>query len=577
MSGERLRAATASVLATWLVVLFLCGSTAALAAPPGASASAPYAADRLLVKFSPDASSAHVQALNARHGAREEDRVDRLGVRVLSFPKGSSAEALARTYARDPNVEFAEPDYVVHASKVPNDTYYTLQWAMPKISAPTAWDTTTGSTEVTIAIVDTGVDSGQPDLLGRVVAGYDFANSDADPSDDHGHGTACAGVIGANGGNGLGVAGMDWAARLLAVKVLDATGSGYESTVAQGITYAADNGARVISMSLGGPGGSSTLHDAVDYAYSKGSLIVAASGNDGTGTVSYPAAYPQVIAVGATDGNDTLASFSNYGAAQDVVAPGVSIATTYIGGMYVYFSGTSAATPLVAGLSGLLLAKDPSLTNAALESAIRAGAVDLGSAGWDQTYGWGRIDAARALSAVSSPDTVTISSATATPNPSTLGKAVSFTASASDSLGHVLAYQWSEGADGAVEHPDVLDGPASGGDPHDHRQGDVLEGNHLRQVRSRGGESCRCRHDHLRVRNTESGDYRAGGGLQRIGDRHARSHDRLSVARGVEGALELPEFLHVHTHRGHAHHHCESDLFERKGAQQVRLREGESD
>ncbi len=399
------------------------------------------------MKFSPQASAAEIGSTNVREGARELGRINRLGVRIMSVPKGYSAEAAARAYSADPNVVFAEPDYRVHASLVPNDPYYSYEWGMPKISAPTAWSTTTGSSGVTIAIVDTGVDSSQPDLAGRVVAGYDFVNSDANPADDNGHGTMCAGVIGANGNNARGVAGMDWAARLLAIKVLDSTGSGYLSTVAQGITYAADSGARVISMSLGGASGSTTLQSAVDYAYGKGCLLVAASGNDGRSTLSYPAAYPSVVAVGATDRNDALASFSNYGAAQDVVAPGVSIATSAMGGSYVYFSGTSAATPFVAGLAGLLLAANPALTNAAVESAIRAGAKDLGSAGWDSRYGWGRIDAARTLAAIGTPaDTVTISSAGASPNPATLGQSVTFTSSASDSQSHAITYQWSEGA-----------------------------------------------------------------------------------------------------------------------------------
>ncbi len=442
--NRRLAAATcAAILAlAWTLVFGLVG---ALALPADGGGSPRYATDRILVKFTSDAAPATIHTLSARFGASERRRIQGLGVRVMSLPRGSDPKAVAAALAKDPNVEYAEPDYVVRASLTPNDTYYSLQWGPPKISAPAAWDVTTGSTEVTIAIIDTGIDPGQPDLAGRVVAGYDFANADSDPSDDHGHGTACAGVIGANGNNGQGVAGLDWSARLLAVKVLDASGSGYDSAVADGITYAVDHGARVISMSLGGSEAGETLQNAIDYAYGKGALLVAASGNESSGTVTYPAAFPHVLAVGALDNADALASFSNFGAAQDVVAPGVSIATTYLNGSYVYYSGTSAATPFVSGVAGLLLAKNPTLTADTMEAAIRAGAVDLGSAGWDQTFGWGRIDAAKALNAVTGPDTVIIGTASASPNPAVVGQAVAFAAAGTDSLGHALAYQWTEG------------------------------------------------------------------------------------------------------------------------------------
>jgi subtilisin family serine protease len=364
----------------------------------------------------------------------------------MSVPKGKSAAALARAYAGNPNVSFAEPDYLVKAVLTPNDTYYSYQWAMPKISAPTAWDTNTGSSAITIAIVDTGIDSGHADIAGRVVGGYDYVNGDSNPADDNGHGTMCAGVAAANTDNAKGVAGLDWSARLLAVKVLDSSGSGYVSNVAKGVTYAADNGAQVISLSLGSSSDSSTLKSAVDYAYGKGSVLAAASGNDGTNAVSYPAAYGNVIAVGASDSNDALASFSNYGAAQDVVAPGVSIATTQMGGSYVYFSGTSAATPFVAALASLALSKNSGLANADVVAAIQLGAVDLGAAGWDEKYGWGRIDVARTMAAVPEPayepapepdpDTVSPSASITSPsNGATVSRTVTVKAAASDDVG----------------------------------------------------------------------------------------------------------------------------------------------
>lgn len=447
MLGSHAYKRISGLVALMLAVILAFGAASAFGASPSSAGSQPYASDRFLVKFSPGTSPAAVQLLNARNGVRELDSITRLGVKILSVPRGKSAEALVKAYAANPNVVFAEPDYLVEASLVPNDTYYSYQWGLPKISAPAAWDVTTGASAVTIAIVDTGIESAHPDLVGRVVGGYDYANGDSDPADDNGHGTMCAGVAAANSNNALGVAGLDWSAKLLAVKVLDSSGSGYTSHVAQGITYSADNGAKVISLSLGASVGSSTLKSAVDYAHGKGSLLVAASGNDGKNTLSYPAAYSNVMAVGATDSTDTLASFSNYGPEQDVVAPGVSIATTKLGGSYAYFSGTSASTPYVAGLAGLALAVKPDITNADIASAIRAGAVDLGTAGWDETYGWGRIDAAGALAAISTepapeptPEPATDSEApvVSVTSPSagaTVSRTVTVKASATDNVG----------------------------------------------------------------------------------------------------------------------------------------------
>lgn len=446
MFGAFTRGSTRAVFAL-VLVLMLAVAPLTVYAHDGTSVPAPaQASDRLLVKFAPGATDTAIAALNARYGVRQLDRIDRLDVRVLSTPKGRSVQELVKAYTANPNVVFAEPDYVVKATLTPNDTYYSNQWGLPKISMPGAWDTTTGSSSVTIAVVDTGVESSHADLQGRVVGGYDYVNSDSDPSDDNGHGTMCAGVAAANTNNAKGVAGMDWGARLLAVKVLDSSGSGYTSNVAKGITYSADNGAHIISMSLGASSGSSTLKSAVDYAYGKGSLLVAASGNNGTNAVSYPAAYSSVMAIGATDSNDVLASFSNYGAAQDVVAPGVSIATTKLGSSYAYFSGTSASTPFVAGLAGLILSKNPGLTNADVAAAIRAGAVDLGPSGWDEKYGWGRIDAAKALAAVAGtapeptpePEPDTVAPVVAVTSPSsgaTVSRTITVKASATDDVG----------------------------------------------------------------------------------------------------------------------------------------------
>lgn len=383
------------------------------------------APDHFLAKFKPGAPADEVRSLNARNGVEEKGGIPALGVKILTVPPSKTPEDMVAIYSRNPNIEFAEVDSVMSATLTPNDTYWANQsTAMSRISAPSAWDLSTGSDTVTLAIIDTGIDFTHPDLAGRTTPGYDFVNLDADPTDDHGHGTLCAGVAAATGNNAKGVAGVNWKVRIMPVKVLGSTGSGLTSNVAKGINYAADNGARVLSMSLGGPA-ASTLKAAVDYARGKGCVLAAATGNDGLAAVSYPAAYDGVIGVGALQG-DVVATFSNFGPEVDVVAPGVSVYTTAKGGGYAYFSGTSAATPFIAGLAAMDLGVAPSLTADAVSAEITSTATDLGSAGWDQYYGWGRINMQAALTAAlnagapaPSPTPTTTPEPTASPAPTT--------------------------------------------------------------------------------------------------------------------------------------------------------------
>ncbi len=294
-----------------------------------------------------------------------------------------------------PLASFVEDDHVVKASYAPNDPRYPEQWHLPSVSAPKAWDATTGSSGVTIAVIDTGVDYNHQDLKGKCVAGYNFVDRTTDPMDDHGHGTHVAGIAAAFGDNSTGVAGMDWKARIMPIKVLDAQGSGYDSDVAAGIRFATDRGAEVINMSLGSPDYSYTITEAVSYAHGKGVTMVAASGNEASG-VSYPAACDHVIAVGALDSNDSLAYFSNRGAALDLTAPGVSILSTFHGG-YQKMSGTSMASPVVAGCASLVLAAHPGYGPSQVEQALKGGAMDLGSPGFDTSYGYGKVNAHAAV------------------------------------------------------------------------------------------------------------------------------------------------------------------------------------
>jgi thermitase len=309
----------------------------------------------------------------------------------------------------DHRVEYAELDYVVHATIIPNDYYYYLQWGLAKIQAPAAWDETTGASNLIIAIVDTGVDLNHPDLNSKIVPGRDFVNDDDIAQDDHGHGTHVAGIAAAETNNGQGVAGVSWGALIMPIKVLNESGDGYYSDVAQGVIYACDHDAQIINLSLGGSEYSATLADAVEETYENGCLMVAAAGNGYGNGVDYPARYPQVMAVAATNQSDVRAGFSDYGPEVEVAAPGVGIWSTLWNDTYGWKDGTSMSTPYVAGLAALLWSVCPGLGNTEVRSVIQSTAKDLGSAGWDPYYGHGRIDAEKAIEYAGPPPTLTVS------------------------------------------------------------------------------------------------------------------------------------------------------------------------
>jgi thermitase len=292
------------------------------------------------------------------------------------------------------------------------DPYFGYQYDMSLIHADAAWGLCNlYAGGVTIAIIDTGVDLDHPDLQANLLAGYDFANNDPVPEDGQGHGTNVAGVAAA-ALNGTGVAGVASTAKILPVRVLDNTGQGTYLAIANGLIYAADR-AQILNLSLGGVDGSQALQDAVNYAVNtKGRLVIAAAGNCGgsnfldNGCQSqhqplYPAAYSNVLAVAATTSSDTRASFSNIGSYVDIAAPGVGIYNAYPDNSYASFSGTSQATPHVAGLAALIWARNPGYTAAQVWSRITSTAIDLGTAGVDTSFGAGRIDVKQALSLTS--------------------------------------------------------------------------------------------------------------------------------------------------------------------------------
>lgn len=356
----------------------------------------------------------------------------------VRVPPGQECVA-AEVLRHEPSVAYAELDYAVRATDIvtPTDPGWRNQWGPVRINAPAAWRISTGLPPTIIAVIDSGIQLNHEDLVSRLwtnrgeqpdngvdddgngkiddVHGWHFYQrwtgsvyvpaEDAVIADDYGHGTHVAGIAAAAMNNGVGIAGIAPGAWVMPVKVLDQFGNGWYSDIAAGIVYAADNGARVINLSLGGTEDSRTLRDAVDYARSRGALVVAATGNTG-GAVLYPAAYEPVLAVAATDSNDQVASFSNHGPQVDVAAPGVDIYSTWpwVGG-YFTKSGTSMAAPHVAGLAALIGSERFDLSADQIAQVITVTAQDVAEPGWDAFAGWGRIDAYAAVKRVARHET----------------------------------------------------------------------------------------------------------------------------------------------------------------------------
>ncbi|MCB0209702.1 MAG: S8 family serine peptidase [Anaerolineae bacterium] len=362
----------------------------------------------ILIKFKSGAQSKSAQRGLARIQGRVKQTVSAIDVVRVEVPEGRELAAI-EALRKDNDVEFVEPNYIAQALYTPNDPGFSSQWGYTKAQFSTAWEVTQGNSNLVVAIVDSGIDLDHSDLnctvsggANKIVSGYNFVSDTDNPDDDNGHGTHVAGTVAACTNNGSGVAGAAPNVRLMPVKVLNSSGNGSYSGVANGIIYAADHGANIINMSLGGSASSSILEDAVKYAYNKGVLIIAASGNANS-DLYYPAAYSQVMAIGASDSSDVRASFSNYGSGLDVVAPGQLIYSTLPGG-YTYLSGTSMASPHVAGLAALIWSAEPSLTNTEIRQIIRDTADDLGSPGYDIFYGYGRINAWKALESYATVD-----------------------------------------------------------------------------------------------------------------------------------------------------------------------------
>jgi serine protease len=399
-------------------LVFLC----ALAAP----ARGEDAGREIIIKFKPGFAEPAKTALGKACGGSELRTFYRDHFRVLTLPAGANMQSVLAVLSRHPSIVYAEPNYRVRAFSTPDDERYPQQWNFRLINMEAAWNTSTGS-GVTVAVLDSGISPyGTDGFGGRLLDGYNaFLNIQSRWQDFHSHGTHVAGTIGQETNNDkIGVAGIAYGAWLLPVKVLNRSGYGSNATLAAGIRWAADNGADIINMSLGSASGGRALKEAVEYAYERGVVIVAASGNDASAdtltAVSYPAAYEQVIAVGAVDSMKKRAFYSNGGPSLALVAPGGSpddfnadgaadavLQETFqlhlgfvrfdIGWGYYSMMGTSMASPHVAGVAALIKSVHPDWGPDEIRQALTDTAVDLGDPGRDDAFGYGLIDAAAAL------------------------------------------------------------------------------------------------------------------------------------------------------------------------------------
>ncbi len=397
-----------------------------------------YVPGEIVVKFKDAVDPAVIDQLNSRHRASEVYRSLRGRFRRLKIANRMTVEQMIEIYKDDPSVEYVEANCIRYAFEVPNDPYYIFQWNLDNavyggIGMEQAWDITAGDPNVIIAVIDTGVAYEDykrsrrrrdpqyyraPDFENTVfVPGHDFVNRDDHPNDDEGHGTHVAGILAQSTNNASGAAGIAHKCSIMPIKVLDEQGMGTDADVADGIMFAADNGAHVINMSLGGPGISRTLENACRYAHEKGIVIVCAAGNSGASPIQYPAGFDNYcIAVGAVRYDFQRTYYSSYGQSLDLVAPGGDntvdqngdgyndsiVQQTFYGSYdnwgYHGYIGTSMAAPHVSAVAALLIANGNATTTAEVRAALEETARDVGPAGWDVEYGWGVVDAPVALS-----------------------------------------------------------------------------------------------------------------------------------------------------------------------------------
>jgi len=426
--GRRLGVTPLAMAAALLLGM---AGTATLAAD-----AAPWAAGRLLVLPRAGMSDAALAKVLEAHGGQAR-RIGNSDLRIVDLPGGVSESAVLLALQNHPHLKFVELDRRVQSTLVPNDPYNGSEWHLPKINAGTAWDVARGA-GITIAVIDSGVMGTHADLLPNLVAGWNFVDSNSSTGDVNGHGTAVAGTAAAVVNNGVGVAGVAGQAKIMPLRVSDASGSAYYSAIASAVTYAADHGARVANASFASLYASPSVQSAAQYLKGKGGLLVVSAGNSGANDGA--SATTAMIPVSATDGNDVLASWSSFGNYVAVAAPGVGIYTTNWDGGYASWSGTSFSSPVTAGLVALMMAANPTLSSSQVESLLYSTAVDLGAAGRDVYFGYGRVNASAAVQAAAAAtgaDTVAPTVAITAPvgGGATVSGLVAVDASALDNVG----------------------------------------------------------------------------------------------------------------------------------------------
>lgn len=405
-----------------------------------ASPAGEFARGRILIEARAGLSDDELDKLVKAHGGKRR-KLGQSRMHIVDLPPGLSEQDAVAKLSRRPELKFAEVDRKVYVSMAVNDPYVGSAWHLGKIGADAAWDSTQGS-GVTIAVLDTGVNAAHPDLKDRLVAGFNVQDNNTDTSDLCGHGTAVAGTAAASTNNGQGVAGVAGAAKIMPVRIVykDASGAcpAYFSTIASGITYAADHGARIANVSFSGVAGSSAVKSAARYMKGKGGLVFVSAGNANIDeNVTPDSAF---IVVSATDSSDAKSGFSSWGSFVSLAAPGSGIWTTNNALGYSAWNGTSFSSPVTAGVAALMMAARPDLNADQLEALLFQTAVDLGSAGRDPVFGYGRVDAAAAVSVartyVNPVDTTAPLAAIAAPlGSSTVSGSVPVSVNVSDNVG----------------------------------------------------------------------------------------------------------------------------------------------
>jgi subtilisin family serine protease len=427
----------------------------------------PYVPGELIVGFHQSMSPAAEDAVHARAGGTAVQRLEHRPVSLVRFDASIPLEDRMAAYAAEPTVASVEPNYIGQGGFIPNDTWYGDQWhhrntgqfggtSGADIESEAGWDVTLGASSVVVAVLDTGIDSDHPDFAGRIVAGWDFVNNDADPEDDHSHGTLVSGLLAANADNAFGVAGVNHACMIMPIKVLDAGNSGTTMNLIAGVDFAAANGADVVSMSLINYPLGTQLNQALGNCKQTGAVLVACAGNGGIGDadISGPGISTHCISIGATDMNDARAWYSGTGTKLDYVAPGDGVYTAAYNTAVdtdAWFAGCSAATPVAAGIVSLLKSLEPTLVSSQVRDFLTAGAEDLvglpaeDTPGWDQYMGDGRLNLRATIEAylavVAAHDVAATGrdlDVQVAPNPAPGGATVSFTLPLTDRVTAVI-------------------------------------------------------------------------------------------------------------------------------------------